>query len=390
MWVSDNGPIGFSGPTANSFDDAFITNLLWSAGHNVIRYNQDNANNNLMTQADIDALNTNDLIIVGRSQASGEFANQRGTSWNQSVTKPVIISSPFLTRAAQLGWFSGGGNANTGSPTALGLLDPSNVRTAYLFDGVELNGTNTVQAYDEAMDQNTSITPDTTQGGGVIYARTLNAVIGVAIADWPAGAVLRSGTNTLAGYRMFLAAGSREVANTAVSNAGKETLSPMGEQVFLRAVLLAANNGVPPNIVYDPIIIQNEPVSVTNAENTVASFSVTLAQGNFARFQWYSNDVPVPGARTAILLGFRDTFGRHELSTSSSRTMLVSVVTSIVATLTVIADTNPPVVLGARALSERSVAVYFNEPVDPATAIELQRDITSIRLTSCSSRTARS
>lgn len=368
VWVSDNGPTGFSGPTAGTADDAFVTNLLWTAGHTVIRYNPDNASANPLPAGDLAALNTNDLIIIGRSIGSGAFANQQANSWNQGVTKPIIVCSPFLTRAANMGWFASSSALAATSPTTLNVLDVSNIKSAYLFEGVAFNGTITAQAYDEAMDRNTSITADAPQGGGVIYAKTGSGAVGNVICDWPAGATIRSGTNTLAGYRMFFACGSQEPSGGAVSTAGKETLSPMGEQVFLRAVLMAANNGVPPNIVYEPIVIGTQPTSLTNAENSLARFVVTLSQGNLPYYQWYSNGVAIPGA-TGSSLSLTATLNAaaeyYVIITNASYAA-----TSAPVTLTVIADTTPPVALSARATSARRVVVYFDEPVDPVTATD--------------------
>ncbi|HMJ92036.1 MAG TPA: hypothetical protein VK530_19600 [Candidatus Acidoferrum sp.] len=372
VWVSDNGPAGFSGPVAtpaSTADDAFTTNILANAGHNVIRYNPDIAGANALPAADLEALNTNDLIIIGRSIGSAAFTSQQANSWNMAVTKPVIVCSPYLTRTANLGWFLGANVPATASPTTLTVVDPNEVKSLFLFEGVALSGNVTTEAFDEPVDRNTSVTTDPTQGGGVVYARSVNVSVGTVIADWPTGAIIRSGTNTLAGYRMFFAAGSWEVSG--VQTAGKDNLSPMGEQVFLRAVLLAANNGVPPNLVYDPVIIQTQPASVTNAENATATFSVALSQGTLPRYQWYSNDVAIGGATSSSF---------SLLATPSAPTNFFVIitnnagaVTSSVAILTVLPDTNPPVVLGARAVSAHTVVVYFDEPVEPVSATDFNR-----------------
>ncbi|HTD66373.1 MAG TPA: hypothetical protein VK846_07580, partial [Candidatus Limnocylindria bacterium] len=106
VWVSDNPTniaIGFSGPVAGTADDAFVTNFLQGAGHNVIRYTSANDGAVLLTPTEIEALNTNDLIILGRSLGSGPFGGAQGIQWNTSITKPILCQSPFLTRTAQLG-----------------------------------------------------------------------------------------------------------------------------------------------------------------------------------------------------------------------------------------------------------------------------------------------
>jgi hypothetical protein len=374
VWVSDNpaATTGFSGPIANTPDDAFITNLLWSAGHNVIRFNPPDASATALTSAELAALNTNDLVIVGRAIASGAFASQQANSWNQGVTKPMIVCSPFLTRTANLGWFSGTSAAATASPTTLTLLNTNDLKTAYLFQGFGTTNSVTTNAYDEAIDRNTSVTSDPTQGGGVIYARSVKALVGAVIADWQTGAVLRSGTNTLAGYRMYLACGSQEPSTgSSIFQAGKENLTAMGEQVFLRAVLLAANNGLPPNLVYDPIVIQDQPASRTNAENSTATFTVTISQGTLPRYQWYSNDVAVAGATTNrfSVIATPSAVGSYYVIITNN----AGSVTSSVASLTVVNDTTPPAVLGVRAVGPRTVVVYFSEPVDAATATDFNR-----------------
>jgi hypothetical protein len=60
LWVSDTGPLGFSGPGVNATDQGFIT-LLQAAGHNVNRFNGPDTAATLLSSADLVAINTNDL-----------------------------------------------------------------------------------------------------------------------------------------------------------------------------------------------------------------------------------------------------------------------------------------------------------------------------------------
>src|SRR5258705_7348704 len=53
---------GFFPPGSGYSDSGFVT-ILQNAGHNVIRFNQPNAQAQLLTEAEITALNTNDLVI---------------------------------------------------------------------------------------------------------------------------------------------------------------------------------------------------------------------------------------------------------------------------------------------------------------------------------------
>jgi hypothetical protein len=106
VWVSDtpnNGALpGWSGPIAGTPDDGWVT-LLQNAGHNVVRYTSDDNTANVLSAGDITALNTNDLIILGRAMGSGAFQGAQGVQWNTAITKPMIVQSSFLVRGTRLG-----------------------------------------------------------------------------------------------------------------------------------------------------------------------------------------------------------------------------------------------------------------------------------------------
>jgi hypothetical protein len=79
VWVSDaNDPSTGFFPAGSGYTDSAFVTLLQNAGHNIIRYNQPNAQATLLTQVEINALNTNDLIIVGRCVSSGAFQPGQG------------------------------------------------------------------------------------------------------------------------------------------------------------------------------------------------------------------------------------------------------------------------------------------------------------------------
>src|SRR5688572_25868417 len=91
VWVSDaNDPaVGFF-PAGSGYTDSGFVTLLQNAGHNLIRFNQPNAQATLLTQEQLDALNTNDLIILSRAVASGALQPDQGPQWNTSITTPII------------------------------------------------------------------------------------------------------------------------------------------------------------------------------------------------------------------------------------------------------------------------------------------------------------
>src|SRR3954470_24556699 len=60
-------------PAIAGYPDDFYVQMMQAAGHTVVRFNPPASQNTLLTAAQITALNTNDLIFVGRSINSGEF-----------------------------------------------------------------------------------------------------------------------------------------------------------------------------------------------------------------------------------------------------------------------------------------------------------------------------
>lgn len=370
VWVSDNGPAGFSGPVANSFDDPFITNLLQVAGHNVIRFNGPDSQNTLLTPEEIAALNTNDLIMIGRAVGSPAFQSPQGEQWNTAITKPMIVMSAYLVRNSRMGFFSGNDTVPDASPGPLRVTDLTNPNTAYLFGGVAMNGDTMADNFDEPVDRNISIQQNPIVAGGVILASNVNGNLGVVIAEVPAGTVVKGGANTLAAYRMFLGVGSRE-ASGAVQNAGKENLTAAGEDIFIRAVNLALNGGVPPNIVYEPIVIGTQPQNQTVNEGAGVSFSVEITAGNLPRYQWYFNGAPIPSANLPTL-------SMNPVQTTNAGEYFVVItnganaVTSEVATLTVVPDTTPPTIVSSRASTLENIIVIFSEPMDPVSALGVQ------------------
>ncbi len=248
LWVSDFfTDNSFSAPGTGVNDTNFIT-ILQSAGHNVFRFNPPASQNTALTPAQIAAINTNDLIIIGRASDSAAYqAGVQANQWNTNITKPMIVQSSYLLRNSRMGWFTGETVPDSvpGPMNAVNLSDPE---TAYLFGTVALSGNNTVDPFEVAVDRNTSLFTSAPVAGGTILARTVSGTVGSVIVEFPAGTVVRSGTNILAGYRMFFGSGSREAASPGgVANSGKDNLTATGKAIFLRAVELALNNGNLPN-----------------------------------------------------------------------------------------------------------------------------------------------
>ncbi len=278
VWVTDNSPAGFSALGGAVFaEDGWYT-LLTNAGHKVIRFNPPDSQNTLLTAAEFTALNTNDLIILGRSVGSGAFQAPQVGGWNSNIFKPLMSINAYLTRLIRAGWYSGSTLPN-GVPTVLSAYNLADPKTAYIFGGVAMSGTNTVSVYDEAGGQNTSqITEGPVAGGTRIAGSTPTAW--QIISDWPSNTLVRGGADRLGGYRMQFSAGLREAVGGTVPTAGGENLTATGENIFLRAVQIAVANG---NLPSPPVTPTNLTGIALSAQVQLSWSSASLAAGYYIK-----------------------------------------------------------------------------------------------------------
>jgi len=390
LWVSDAPPnLGFSGPLSGLTDQAMVT-LLQSAGYTVDRYDNPEANTTLMTQSEIDTINSYDLVVLGRACASGQFQTGQGDQWNTSITKPLICMSPYFIRpdGGRLAWFSGTGNPLDDLPAPVTAANTTDPAVDFLLGGVEMVGSTTAENYDELLDRNTShaLTPIEPSGRillNMTYIREDNAAVVTApvVADFQAGAAVRGGATTLAGYRMWLAGSSRESAtapNAIPNYTGRETLTPTGEDIFLRAFALALNHGLPPAVNPSaPPVITKDPISVTVTEGAKVTFSVASTGAAPRTVQWQrdNNDgagfVDIPGASTAFP---NSRLTLTNVATADNNARFRAVVsnangtdTSDAAMLTVNADTTAPIPLSVGSVDGLKILVCFNELLDNRT-----------------------
>jgi len=394
VWVSDaNDPaVGFF-PAGSGYTDSGFVTLLQNAGHTVIRFNQPNTQATELTPQELDALNTNDLIILSRAVASGALQPVQGPQWNTSITAPLIDISAFHVRSSRLGWFTGAeaaddtpttlGGALTGEPQADAVTD-------YLFSGVLMHGTNMALPFDEWMDRGTTPVLGTPAPGGTTHSAATYATDGGATASasfivgFPAGTAVRAGADILGGYRMFFAAGSRESSvapNSIPLYTARENLSPVGEGIFLRAVQVAINDGIAPATNPNaPIVFTQQPANATALEGSSVTFSAIVTGAAPRTLQWqrdtgdgvtFTNipDAVTPFTGTSITLSnltTDDNNARFRVEASN----IPGVVASAVATLTVTPDTAAPVPQLASTFDGINVAVCFNEALDPLSAEE--------------------
>ncbi|HXG48252.1 MAG TPA: hypothetical protein VNO52_11560 [Methylomirabilota bacterium] len=385
--MSDSPPtVGFHAPNPNFSDHGMVV-LLQNAGHNVIVYDNPEAAGTLLTPDEITALNTNDLIILGRNLASGQFQTGQGDQWNQFITKPLIGMSPYHVRpdGGRMNWFTGGTLPDNADPFMVTAVDPTDPAVDFILRGIPMLGNTATVPSDVTIDRNTShILQDPIPGGRKLLTSTFidegNATLTRTVnvmTDFPAGTPVPGKNYNLGGYRMYLSGGSREgssAPNTVSLYAGRENLTPAGEAIFLRAVQLALNAGVPPPT--DP----NEPISIT-----LPPADVTVGQGGNATFT-----VAVSGAAPRTIRWQRDTGDGMTFAdipdavttfTASSITLSnvspadngakirvvagngINVVESAPATLTVLSDTTPPAVLSAATFNGTTIFICLSEDV---------------------------
>ena len=118
--------------------------------------------------------------------------------------------------------------------------------------------------------------------------------------------------------------------------------------------------------------IKSQPQSRTVGELLPVSFSVSASGNPLPTYQWYIGETPIPGATGSTYnidaAPYADNNAGFKAVVQNIINNITYSVTSSVATLTVIADTNPPVLLRAQSLGLSQVEVDFSERIKPSTA----------------------
>jgi hypothetical protein len=232
-----------------------VISLLTGAGHTVSRFNP--SDTNPLIASEVTTINNFDLIIIGKSIASGAFDSAAETlPWNTLITKPMLVTNAYLTRSSRLGWFTGATLPDTFT-NLLTFNNPASPVAAFIIGNVPLTGSTTANSVTEMVtipdgsaDRGTSLITDPLVAGGTQIAST-SAGAATYLASWPAGTVLAgtSAGQVLSGYRMQFLVGNRETGtapSNVIGNAGFENLTPDGEALFVRSVAVALNNGAIP------------------------------------------------------------------------------------------------------------------------------------------------
>ena len=249
VWVSYHG--ADDAPTAAAAGVGFTeapdkgyTDLLKAAGYNVVRY--------ITTGTpDVNMLNAADLVIIGRSAASGHYQNDAATAWNATVTAPMIITCGYKLRSSRMGFTTGTDMPDTTGDVRLTVTDPAHpiFNGIALTDGTMNNSYAGVVVYPTdgtTLARGISINNNPLDDEGILLATISEAsaatgpVGGMVIAEWPAGATLThsggAGTDVLAGPRLVFLTGAREASGLSSETAGLLDLYEDGAQMFLNAV----------------------------------------------------------------------------------------------------------------------------------------------------------
>lgn len=222
-------------------------------------------------------------------------------------------------------------------------LEISAITVAYTFNelvgnlGEELPGWHVYFSLTGAANSWTKIPAFSAAASGSLSA-TLN------LGAWPANG------------KMYLLWLDDNAANTTgVNNEGAYTLDNF-------AITSVVTAGQPIAITSGPT-----PASQTVSEVQPASFTIGFT-GSSPQFQWFKNGSPISGANSQtyfIPSALGTDAGSYRVVISNT----INSVTSGVATLTVLVDTNPPTIV--RAVADKyltNVTVSFSKPVNPASA----------------------
>ena len=124
-----------------------------------------------------------------------------------------------------------------------------------------------------------------------------------------------------------------------------------------------------------PVMLLTQPSDLTVAEASPATFSAAVSGAPSPTMQWYRGGVAIPAATnssyTLSAVTLSDSSALFKLIAANTISNVSYYVTSRVATLTVIADTNPPVLLGAQSVGLSQIQLGFSERISLNTATNL-------------------
>lgn len=288
--------------------DAGYTLLLSTNGHTVTRLvTMDSADTN---PDFINALQTNDLVIISRSVPSGHYQQANETAFWNGLDKPVIILGGYIIRGGT------GGGSRLGLTTGETMVDTTSsnvflralVPSHPIFNGVNLDANGVmVNPYARRITHTNASTGATVLQNGIsLCSNPLIAGAGrlavvstpgdaannlVVIAEFAQGLTTANGRSEVLGAkRLVFLTGSREAGGVPSNGAGIFDLFPDGQKMLLNAIeYLVGATGTPPTVTIDPPLGTNLYVGETWTFNAHATGSDPLS------FQWYKDGEPLFG-----------------------------------------------------------------------------------------------
>jgi hypothetical protein len=144
------------------------------------------------------------------------------------------------------------------------------------------------------------------------------------------------------------------------------------DYILIKASGLPSILVAPEAFVPRPVTITNQPQSQTVMELSTANFSVVALGNPVPDYQWYLGGSAITGATNTTLsldpVAYSDNGAQFYVVVQNEVSNITYAVTSAVVTLTVIADTNPPVLLGAQSVGLTQVELSFSKRMAAATA----------------------
>jgi hypothetical protein len=217
--------------------DVDYTDLLKAAGHTVTR---------VLTSAspDVEALNAFDLVIISRSNPSGNFQSADSTALWHSITAPTLQLGGYAIRANRLGYTTGDTIPDTTTPIRLKANHPAHP----IFAGVPLDAEGTmVNPYRFLVSYNGILQRGISVNNNPVVAGATNLAVinttgdpannGMIIAEYPANTVMgNASADITAAKRLVLLTGTRENDGLTGDGAGIFDLEGDGARLFLNAV----------------------------------------------------------------------------------------------------------------------------------------------------------
>ena len=343
-WVSFHAADNM--PSADAATDGFTeapdkgyTDLLMNAGHDVTRIVGSAA-------PDVSQLNTFDLVMISRSNNSGNFQTAASSAAWSSIEAPTIHLGGYAIRGgtgggARLGFTTGETIPDTTGPVNLTINNTSHP----IFTGVARDAGNVmVDVYADlvpmpfapnTVQRGISVNTNALTSGGTLLASLPSMTtadppgqVGMVIGEFPAGTTMSNGSmDVQQGHRLVFLTGSREQDITS-QGAGIYDLSATGATMLLNAVNYMGGLGpvLTGDVTGNGVVDINDYVIIRNNFNMTGK---TPEQGdvnfdtvvNFADFRLWKNNrtagagaglnleaelaalVPEPGSLALALLG---------------------------------------------------------------------------------------